>query len=64
VRTVKNYSAGNVTVGFPLLNTPIANESFTIYPGCDKTRDVCANRFVNSSNFRGFPFIPAPEAAY
>ncbi len=64
VRTIRSFSAGNVTVGYRLTNTPAANHTFTIYPGCDKTQATCANRFTNSNNFRGFPYIPAPEAGY
>jgi uncharacterized phage protein (TIGR02218 family) len=64
MRTVKSYSAGNVTVVYPLPYSPAANESFVIHPGCDKTLTVCSNRFTNSGNFRGFPYIPSPEAAY
>ncbi len=64
MRTVQAYSAGNVTVAYPLLNSPGSNDSFQIYPGCDKTRAVCANTFNNTIKFRGFPFIPSPEAAY
>lgn len=30
----------------------------TIYPGCDRSRNVCSARFSNLDNFGGFPFIP------
>ena len=35
-------------------------DAFTVYPGCDKQQSTCA-LFGNSANFRGQPFIPAPE---
>lgn len=64
MRSISSYSGGNVSVAFPLFNTPTANDSFTIYPGCEKTMSVCSNKFSNLSKFRGFPFIPSPETAY
>lgn len=64
MRTVREYSAGNVTVAYPLSSSAGSNDSFTIYPGCDRTRAICSNRFNNANNFRGFPFIPSPEASY
>jgi uncharacterized phage protein (TIGR02218 family) len=62
-RTIKSYSAGNVTLIYPLLNEPQANDAFQIYPGCNRTRTACNDVFNNSNNFRGFPYIPSPEAA-
>lgn len=38
-------------------------DTFTIYPGCDKTMDTCNTTFANLLNFGGQPFIPAPETA-
>lgn len=29
-----------------------------IYPGCDRTKEVCKNKFNNIANNGGFPFIP------
>lgn len=37
-------------------------DTFTVYPGCDKTQAACT-AFANSANFGGQPFIPAPETA-
>jgi len=34
------------------------SEEITIYPGCDRTRDVCVNRFDNLENNGSTPFIP------
>jgi len=28
------------------------------YPGCDHSLITCANKFGNSLNFGGFPFMP------
>lgn len=34
-----------------------------IYPGCDKLRSTCINKFNNIVNFRGFPDIPGQDVA-
>ena len=64
-RSVRSYTAGATDVlqllapfSFPLE----VGDTFTAYPGCDKTRASCA-AFANSVNFGGQPFIPAPEMA-
>lgn len=33
--------------------------SVNTYPGCDRTRETCTNKFANWINFGGFPWIPA-----
>jgi uncharacterized phage protein (TIGR02218 family) len=30
----------------------------TLYPGCDHTLDTCTNKFSNSLNFGGQPWLP------
>lgn len=30
----------------------------TLYPGCDRSREICATRFYNIENHGGFPWIP------
>jgi len=62
MRTIKSYSAGNVSIAYPLPNLPTANDAFQIYPGCYHDQNTCINKFNNGNNFRGFPFIPVPEA--
>ncbi len=61
-RTIKTFYAGNIAIAFPLQYAPVANDTFQIYPGCDRQQSTCANKFNNANNFRGFPFIPAPES--
>lgn len=34
-------------------------DSLTLYPGCDKSRTTCAEKFGNGLNFGGFPWLPA-----
>lgn len=63
-RTVKtwiNGSPGTVAFIDPFPNNPEAGDTFTIYPGCDKTKATCSVKFSNLANFRGMPFIPPAE---
>jgi uncharacterized phage protein (TIGR02218 family) len=66
VKAVKTYfGAPNqlFTFNSPLPFVPSAGDTFTAYPGCDKTQATCTNKFSNLVNFEGFPYVPAPEAA-
>lgn len=62
-RTVKAYSPGNFWFALPLPNMPQVGDTYSVYPGCDKTMATCSSKFANLPRFRGFPFIPAPETA-
>ena len=62
-RSVKSYTPGNFALLNPLPLVPTAGDAFTAYPGCDKTQATCTTKFVNLTNFRGFPHIPQPETA-
>lgn len=55
---------GSITLIIPTAITPAAADTFTIYAGCDRTlgNGGCA-KFANQANFRGFPYVPAPETA-
>ncbi len=33
-------------------------DGLTLYPGCDKSRTTCAEKFGNAVNFGGFPWLP------
>ncbi|MCA0405273.1 MAG: DUF2163 domain-containing protein [Proteobacteria bacterium] len=41
-----------------------AGDQLRLTAGCDKRFATCRDRFSNTVNFRGFPFIPAPEAIF
>jgi len=42
---------------------PVApGDAVELTAGCDKTFDMCRNRFANAINFRGFPHMPGNEA--
>jgi uncharacterized phage protein (TIGR02218 family) len=61
-RTIKSFvSGGLITTIAPFPFAPAAGDTFTVYPGCDKTMATCNSRFSNLPRFRGFPFIPVPE---
>jgi uncharacterized phage protein (TIGR02218 family) len=52
--------SGVVILSYPLPNLPAAGDTFRAYQGCDHTKATCADKFSNSTNFRGFPYIPPP----
>jgi len=62
-RSIRAYLAGlpaQLKLVAPLSFPVSVGDAFTAYPGCDKQRDTCG-LFGNTANFRGFPYIPAPE---
>ena len=61
-RTVVSYSGSQVGVMPRLLVAPAPGDTFDIVPGCDKAMVTCNSKFNNLAHFRGFPFIPTPEA--
>jgi uncharacterized phage protein (TIGR02218 family) len=62
---VKSVAAGvSLTLSYPLAAMPTAGDAFTLYQGCDHTSATCQAKFNNRANFRGFPFVPPPTAAY
>lgn len=62
-RTIKMNTTNNITLIAPFPSAPASSDTFTIYPGCDKTQSTCAVKFANLANFRGFPYIPQQESA-
>lgn len=64
-RTVKTHATGGV-LGFalPLPEPPDVGDTFTIYPGCNRTMATCGAKFNNLSHFKGYPFVPVPETVY
>lgn len=37
-------------------------DTFRVFPGCDKFKTTCRDKFSNIVNFRGFDFIPGRDA--
>lgn len=47
----------------PIPTAPAVGDTFTVYAGCDRTLGAGGcTRFANSANFRGAPYVPAPES--
>nr|WP_294564472.1 DUF2163 domain-containing protein [uncultured Rhodopila sp.] len=61
-RSVRSWDGANFTLVSPLPFIVATGDVFTAYPGCDKQMSTCS-AFGNLANFKGCPFIPAPEAA-
>lgn len=43
---------------------PVAGDTFTVTPSCQKMMTRCSSLFNNLVHFRGYPFIPVPETSY
>lgn len=54
---------GIITPVQALPKLPAVGDKFTIFPGCDKTFTGGCTKYNNTPNFRGFPYVPAPETA-
>jgi uncharacterized phage protein (TIGR02218 family) len=64
-RTVRSYANGDVVPAFPFPVAPAPGDTFVVRPGCDKLYATCNGPvFNNANNYRGFEFIPVPEASY
>jgi uncharacterized phage protein (TIGR02218 family) len=53
---------GTFYLSLPFAATPAGGDAFSVYPGCSRTRYVCANTFANLAHYRGFPHLPAPDS--
>lgn len=62
-RTVKKWDGVGLDLALPLPFTPVAGNTFTIYPGCNKQKTTCQTKFNNLPRFGGQPYIPVPETA-
>jgi uncharacterized phage protein (TIGR02218 family) len=54
---------GTFKLSMPLPFAPAAGDTFTIYPGCDRSYATCSAKFGNTVAFRGYPHMPPPEGA-
>lgn len=61
-RTIKAQKAGVITTIQPWPSPVAVGDTFTLYPGCDKTQGTCSAKFNNLVHFRGQPYVPAPES--
>jgi uncharacterized phage protein (TIGR02218 family) len=61
-RRIKVWDLDTAVVVPPLPSAPALGTSVTMTAGCSRTRDDCEDKFSNLARFRGFPFVPQPEA--
>lgn len=62
VRKIKKQITTNLYLFAPFVSDPVPGTTFYVTPGCDKTKATCETKFSNVVNFRGFPYVPLPEA--
>lgn len=64
-RPVKAYLNANglTQLAVSLPQAPTVGDTFEIIPGCDKSMATCDTKFTNLEHYRGFPFVPPPEAS-
>lgn len=61
-RTIKTFTSGSVQSLQPWPAPIAAGDTFTMYPGCNKSQLTCQSGiFNNIVHFRGQPYVPAPE---
>jgi uncharacterized phage protein (TIGR02218 family) len=62
-RRIVVWDLDTAVVTPPLPSAPTAGTAVTMVPGCNRTLAECTSKFANEDRYRGFPFIPQPEAA-
>lgn len=62
-RAVKLHTSHVVRLALPLPVAPANGDTCIVTPGCDKRETTCTSKFSNRPNFRGCPYVPAPETA-
>lgn len=62
VRTIVGADATGLTLAYPLYALPVTGDTFSALKGCAKTAAACTG-YGNLINFRGFPWIPTPDAS-
>lgn len=59
IKTDGGNSPSDITLYLPMPLDISIGDTFTIYPGCDKKKATCKDRFANLVNFRGHGvFVP------
>jgi uncharacterized phage protein (TIGR02218 family) len=56
-RLILRQTSDSIKLLLPF-NDDIDGEDVTIYTGCDHSFNVCGDKFANTINFGGFPFVP------
>lgn len=65
-RSVKSSSPGRLDLTGPFPFLPAEGDTFTLYPGCDKTLTengaaTGCGRYNNRTRYGGYPWVPVPE---
>jgi hypothetical protein len=60
-RQVHSDSGGLTVPTWAWSQAILPGTTYTIYPGCDGLATTCRDKFDNTANFRGFPYIPRIE---
>lgn len=60
-RSIVNHTGNCVVIKYPI-NMADRLGSFTVYPGCSNLFKTCAERFGNTDNFNGVPYIQPYDA--
>jgi uncharacterized phage protein (TIGR02218 family) len=67
-RTIASATAQGLILSYPLYITPAVGDDFTAFQGCDKTFNSGSSQsctaYKNTQNYRGFEFVPPPNAAW
>lgn len=59
---VKDFTSGLATLWFPCPFNIQVGDTYTLRPGCDKTKTTCKTKFNNYDNFGGFPDLPGNDS--
>lgn len=57
-RMILGNVADTITIGFPFVDL-VAGDTVTLRAGCDLSFSTCKNKFNNTLNFGGQPYIPS-----
>lgn len=55
---INNNDSVSFYLSYPLSGLPLVGDTFTAYPGCNKSFNTCDVKFNNKANFRGFDKVP------
>ena len=61
-RSVTSFAGGTFGVALPWPVAPAVGDPFVALPGCHKTQSECTAKFGNLVRFKGYPYIPDPDA--
>lgn len=54
-------AAGAIELQLEMPHPILPDDTFTVIPGCDRSKAVCISKFNNVVNFRGFSFVPGSD---